>query len=267
MEWSRIMDGEPIESGRLVYGLGVVSVPQSQEQRAEAVGGNPMVEIFPVTPLRATTPHWQIGTMIPRDPALTEQWKRERMRYQLLKWYFDNHYSNPYSGKFCDDFAAEFTANLNHAELAWDYISNQGLLENIRGARGATISHQGILEVERRLSGDNSSNLLGIHMNQTNNFKDGSFGSVQIGGTGNSTSVSQSIGVSGDELANLASVLRQEVARLPVEQRAGAEEVVEGLLEEAKKDTPKLSVVNALIAALPAMIQALPALADFAHKL
>ncbi len=261
------MDGRAVEGGQLVYGLGVVSVPDSQRQRAEEAGGNPMVELFLATRIGDNTPLWLIGTMLPRDPALKVQWERERVRYQLLRWYFDTHHSKPYSAEPCEDFANTFGVDLQQAELAWDYLSNQRLLENIRGMRRATISHEGIREVERRLTGDDSSNLLGIHMNQTNNFKDGNFGSVQIGGTSNSASVSQNVGVSGDELADLASILKQEVARLPLEQRSGAEGIVEGLLEEATKDKPKLSVANALIAALPATMQALPALADFVHKL
>jgi hypothetical protein len=266
IEWSQIMDGQPVEEGRLVYGVGTVQVDEDDEKEAEEAGGNPLVDLADASSVDSG-PYWVIGQMFPRDPALKGEWQRQKLRYQLLKWYFDKHYESPYKAQFCENFSTETGADLQQAQLAWDYIREQGLLENVRGAYGATISHQGIREVERRLTNDSSSNLLGVHMSQTNDFRGGTFGSVQLGGSGNSASVNQYNGVSGDELANLSTLLNREVALLPEEEQTSAKSLTEGIIEQSKKEKPDQTVIKALISALPATIKELPALGDFVLKM
>lgn len=262
------MDGDAVPEGRRIYGLGTIYVSSRDEEIAKEAGGNPIVEILDSSSPQSG-PRWSIVQMTPRHPDVTAQWHREKLRYDLLRWYFDAYQLSPDMRRYDVGYIKQTGTNDLDVKMAWDYLWGQKLLTNrhSRHDRGAIISHEGIREIERKMAFPHSpSNNLGIHMNQTNNFGEGNFANVQIGDS-NSASVNQTIGITGDELTNLSSLLHQEIARLPIEEQPKARDLVQGILEETEKEEPKHGVISALIGALPGTLQALPALGEFIQKL
>jgi len=184
-------------------------------------------------------------------------------RLKLLDLLYDYVNGNPAIGVRPADFYKYASTNgiaLTEVQPAWQYLLAERLVTTPHVGQ-VGITHDGVKEVERARTrpDDGTEHFPAAAIHQVLHFH-GAVGGIQTG-SHNTMNVAQQINVPPEILGHFAA-LRAEAQKLPEDKRSTALELVDDIEEESKKETPKLSRLNAYAASLSTLLTTMgPAIA------
>jgi DNA-binding MarR family transcriptional regulator len=157
------------------------------------------------------------------------------------------------------------------AVAAEEYLVREGLITRM-GADDVSIAHEGTKEIEevitkRGRDQTGTEHFLPQVVNVVQNFHGTMAGLVQIGGQGNSATVTNTAGTSGRDLTAMLAELRRHAEALPDDQKHVALEHVEKLHEHASSDPPDTLRMKLLLEGLKLFPTLVPVLSSILQSL
>lgn len=248
IEWSQITEGKQDDDNYIVSEVGQVFVSQYEIEKAQKLGGNPLVELRDATSADSDIPQYVVTKFIPRSADSQRVAMQDAKRLLALRQIYDAT-----DGLINEtiDWSSICRVNLwaeKEAEDVLSFLTDRGLIELRTLGPTIGLTRSGIDEIENAIRHPRNkthsfpaSAVQLIMSNNSVNVSGGSVGAIQSNNQNAQANVQQNIGLYGQELFELFTQMRQELQQLPEVQRAEALEYLEDLETESKADEPKQS--------------------------
>ena len=241
IEWIRIIAGKRDDDNYIVDDVGQVFISQYEIDKAQKLGGNPLVELQEATDASSDVPQYVVSKFIPRSADSQRVAVRDANRLLALRQIY-----NATDGSIHTTIAWSSIWNANSwaKEEANDvlfFLKDRGLVELRTFGPTLGLTRRGLDEIENAIRNPQNqthsfpASAVQLVMNNNSvNISGGSVGAAQAGNN-SQANIKQNIGLDGQELIQLFTQMRQEIQQLPDAQRAEALEHLEDLESVLKR--------------------------------